>query len=219
MNTILSKLIRGSENKNLVAILGPLCLLLALGTSALAESTVASVTVGEQTPYVVLPGSNAVSVVTVTRTGTGNLDVYLSVIGLPAGAQVSFSPSPVHFSGSSVMSATANMVITAGPSTRPGTYPLVIKATDGGSHNVVSCGTVLQVGLTKPGVVKMPDGCALIGLQAPKGKACCIEAATNIWAPVWTYICTTNSGTNVLMVMVDEDAPKYPCRFYRLSVP
>jgi hypothetical protein len=75
------------------------------------------------------------------------------------------------------------------------------------------------VGLTSPGVVRIGDGCVLVGLLAPAGRPCCIQATTNLLAPVWTTVCTTNSGTNSLMVMVDKDAPQYPCRFYRLTVP
>src|SRR5215831_20202791 len=77
-----------------------LCALLALGANVLAESTVSSVSSGPQSPDPVQAGSNATYVVTVNRTGNGNLDVYLSATGLPAGVTATFTPIPVHFTGS-----------------------------------------------------------------------------------------------------------------------
>src|SRR6516164_6125325 len=86
--------------------------LLALGGNVLAAPILTSVTSGPQTPDPVQPGSNATYTVTVSRTGYGNIDVYLSATNLPAGVSATFSPIPVHFTGAVVFSATAHLVVT-----------------------------------------------------------------------------------------------------------
>ncbi len=192
---------------------------LALCGNALAAPVLTSVSAGPQAPDPVFPGSNATYVVTVNRTGNGNMDVYLSVSGLPAGVGAAFSPNPVHFTSSTPISATANLVVTTTGSTPPGCYPLTIVADDGGSQNIVTTGAALDVGLRSAGIARMANGRACIGFDSTSGQACSIQATTNLAAPVWTTICLTNSGTNSLLVFVDQDAPKYPCRFYRLSTP
>src|SRR5262245_47845200 len=107
--------------------------LFALSGNVLAESTVSSVSSGPQSPDPVQAGSNATYVVAVNRTGNGNLDVYLSATGLPAGVTATFSPIPVHFTGAVITSATAQLVVTTDASTPAGSYPFTIVADDGSS--------------------------------------------------------------------------------------
>jgi hypothetical protein len=198
--------------------------LLALGGNALAAPILTSVTTGPQSPDPVQPGSNATYVVTVNRTGNGNIDVYLSATGLPAGVSATFSPIPVHFIGAVVTSATAQLVVTTSASTLPGSYPFTIVADDGDSFNIVTNTAVLNVGLGGPGLsstgtICMTNGSACLTFTTTPGQSCSLQATTNLNNPVWTTLCTTNSGSYNLLTFVDQDAPIYPCRFYRLVAP
>src|SRR5260370_31745134 len=84
---------------------------LALCGNALAAPVLTSVSAGPQAPDPVFPGSNATYVVTVNRTGNGNMDVYLSVSGLPAGVGAAFSPNPVDFTRSTPHAAAPRLVV------------------------------------------------------------------------------------------------------------
>src|SRR5215471_14474055 len=117
--------------------------LFVLSGNVLAESTVGSVSSGPQSPDPVQAGSNATYVVTVNRTGNGNLDVYLSATGLPAGVTATFTPIPVHFTGSTNFSATAQLVVRTDASTPAGSYPFTIVADDGASFNIVTNNAIL----------------------------------------------------------------------------
>ena len=46
-----------------------------------------------------------------------------------------------------------------------------------------------------------------------------IQATTNLLAPTWTTIVTTNADSNGLFSFVDTAAANYPCRFYRTATP
>jgi len=193
--------------------------LLVLSGSVMGAPVLTSVSSGPQTPDPVQAGSNATYAVSVTRTGNGNIDVYLSATGLPAGATATFSPIPVHFTGPTPGSATAQLVITTDASIPPGSYPFTIVADDGASQNIVTNNATLDVGLSGPGIAQMPNGGMCIAFGTTPGQTCSLQATTNLVNPVWTTLCTTNSGTCSLLFFIDQDAPQYPCRFYRLFMP
>src|SRR5436309_793511 len=99
----------------------------------LAASVLSSVAISSQSPSAVVPGSAATYTVTVSRTDNGNLDAYLSVSGLPAGATASFSPAMVHFSGSTPTSGTAALTISTAASLASCSNSFTVTATEGGS--------------------------------------------------------------------------------------
>ncbi len=213
------KSLQGLQAKQKLASICILGVLVALNANVVAAPILTSVSAGTQAPDPVGAGSNATYVVTVTRTGNGNIDVYLSANGLPSGATATFSPTPVQFTGSTVLSATAQMVIATSASTAPGSYPFTIVAQDGASFNIVSNTATLDVTLSGPGIARMPNGGISIGFDTTPGQDCRLQATTNLSNPVWTTLCSTNSGTHNLMIFIDQDAAKYPCRFYRLAMP
>jgi hypothetical protein len=51
------------------------------------------------------------------------------------------------------------------------------------------------------------------------GGAYSIQATTNLVAPVWTTLVSTNADTNGLLSFVDQDAATYGLRFYRAKTP
>jgi hypothetical protein len=147
------------------------------------------------------------------------MEVYLSAPGLPLGATATFSPGSIRFIGSSGSSGTATMTVWTTEGTPPGPNPFRVVAEDGGSHNLETNFTQLDVTLTSPGLAKMASGGICMAFKAMPGASCSIQAAADLAAPVWTTLCTTNTGTNSLLIFADMDATNYPVRFYRLATP
>jgi hypothetical protein len=61
----------------------------------------------------------------------------------------------------------------------------------------------------------LANGGWCFAFAAQPGQMYEIQANTNFASPFWTTLCTTNSGTNNLLVFCDRDVTHYPCRFYR----
>src|SRR5437867_609284 len=113
---------------------------------ALAGPVLDSVTVSPQTPASINPGSNGTYTVTVTRTGYGDIDIYLSCSTLPAGASATFSPSMIHFTGPTPTSGTATLTISTTASTPTGVYAFTVTARDGASFNTRTDTGTLTIG-------------------------------------------------------------------------
>jgi hypothetical protein len=178
-----------------------------------ANPVLTSVEIGPQDSGAVCYSNSVSRTITVNRTGNGNMDIYLSALGLPLEAAASFSPNPLHFAGSAA-AATATLVIsTAG--LLPGSYPLSVIGTDGASPNAVTNTATLDVGVCMPGLWRMADGGLCFAFPSVPGQTYLVQASTNFTSPDWTTLCTTNSGTNNLLVFVDHDRASYPSRFYR----
>jgi len=206
-------------NKNFTTLL----IILACATRALAGSSIGSVSVGSQSPTLVTPGSNATYTVTVTRAGTGNLDVYLTITNLPAGVSASFAPSMVHFAGGpSTGFATLTLATTAG--VVPGTYNFTVTGRDGGSGNFKTADGVLVVGsdpnliLSQPprlAIQKLPQGSAQITCIGSPGYSYQIQATTDLANPSWTIIGNGTADQTGACIFADTDANLYSQRFYR----
>src|SRR5882762_6054356 len=97
--------------KTLINSLATLVFGLLAAQHGLASPVFDSVAVGPQAPGPINPGESATFTVTVTRIGSGNIDIYLTISGLPAGAAPSFSPGMVHFTGPSPLSGTSALTI------------------------------------------------------------------------------------------------------------
>lgn len=59
------------------------------------------------------------------------------------------------------------------------------------------------------------NGCVSVSVAGIPNQTFSLEATTNLAAPVWVTLCTTNFGTNTLMTIIDNDVTNYPARFYR----
>jgi len=79
---------------------------------------------GTPTAETVVPGGNATFALAMTRSGPGLGNINLTVAGVPAGANATFTPQSV--SGNS-----AQLAVTTSVSTPDGSYPLVVTATAG----------------------------------------------------------------------------------------
>jgi hypothetical protein len=190
-------------------------LALLLGTTgpALADGFPTSVQLEPLSPSPLCPGSTAASVVTINKSGGGSSDFVLSVAGLSKNISVSFSPNPVHISGSAT-AATATMNVSTTGGTLPGPHPFQVIATAGSSHNSVSNTAVLNMTLCSPAIAPMSDGGMAFAFTSVPGQNYQIQASANFLAPDWVPLCTTNATTN-LLIFVDRDAQHLPSRFYR----
>ncbi|SRR6266446_5231542 len=206
-------------NKQRLVPLLVLPLMLACSRETFSAPTLTAVDVGPQSPSPVCQGGAATFVVTVTRIGNGNMDVYLTAAGLPPGATASFSPNPVKFAGPTPPTGTSTLVISTTGGTPPGADPFSVIADDGGSLNTKTNTGALNVSLCSAGVAQLPDGSISLTFPGVAGQTYLIQATTNLAAPVWTTICTTNMGNNNVLKLIDSDSTNYPMRFYRMSLP
>src|SRR6266568_8790650 len=110
-------------NKALLNSLSALVFATLCAGSGMAASVLDSVAVGPQLPGPNNHGETAAFTTTVSRTGNGNIDVYLTISGLPADATPSFSPGMVHFTGPSPLAQTSTLNISTTASIPWGIYP------------------------------------------------------------------------------------------------
>jgi hypothetical protein len=75
-------------------------------------------------------GHQGTSTITTAISGGFSSAITLSVSGVPTGTTVSFSPNPIPAPGS----GNSTMTITVGANTPPGTYPLTVNGSGGGSQ-------------------------------------------------------------------------------------
>jgi hypothetical protein len=213
------------KNQLLTSIAG-IVLLLNCEKPASASPVLDSVGVGPQAPASINPGSNATYSVTVNRTGTGNIDIYLSCSNLPAGATANFSPTMVHFTGSDANSATSTLTIATTGSTPTGVYGFTVTARDGGSPNIrtntgtLTIGTDGKTSLAPQSITSvqmLPDHTFQIALSAGAGKSYLLQATTSLNPPSWTAISTNTADAAGLCVFIDSTAANYSSRFYRTS--
>jgi len=186
-------------------------------STGLAGPVLSSVEVGPQLPGPINPGESASFPVTVSRSGRGNIDVYLTISGLPVGATPSFSPSMVHFTGPSPLSETSALAISTTASTPRGIYPFTVTGDDGSSHNLKLGSGVLIIGTGVAAIQMLPDSSAKLTCCGSPGQSYLIQATTNLLTPVWTAISTNTAGSNSLFSFIDLDAKLCPCRFYRTA--
>ena len=157
---------------------------LLAGANASADPILTSVSADAQSPNPVCRGEQATYTVTVSRSGSGNMEIYLSAAGLPRGVTANFAPNPVKFTGSSTTSATSTLAISTAPTTAPWNYSWRVIATDGASHNTLTNTSSLNVTMCSPGAATAPDGSLCLAFAGTPGQSCRIEATTNLDNPV-----------------------------------
>jgi hypothetical protein len=208
---------------SIIRLVRVVSLLSVLGIPAglLAAPVLTSVAVSAQSPASIMAGASATYTVTVTRTNNGNLDVFLSVSGLPAGATPTFSPGTVHFTGPGPVQETSTLTISTLASVPNGVYPFTLVGTDGSSFNYKTAQGTLVVGdgMTAMSIVSCSmqgdSGFTLTCAGGPNEK-CLIQATTDLSSPnSWITIGTNTSGADGRFSFIDADAKNYPARFYR----
>ena len=201
-----------------LSILSTLALGILCASKALAAPVLSAVAVGPQLPSPINPGQSASYTVTVSRVGNGNIDVYLTIAGLPAGATASFSPSPVHFTGPLPLSETSTLTISTSDYTPLGIYNFTVTGDDGSSQNVKIGAGILTIGVGVASLQMLPDYSTKITCTGVPGQSYLIQATTNLTTPDWTAIATNTADVNSLFSYIDLDAKTCPCRFYRTAL-
>jgi hypothetical protein len=214
---------KGNMKPQLIGSLVAALFTLVYANKSFAAPVLSSVVMSCQSQISVQRGGIATYTVTVSRTGNGNMDVYLTVAGVPTGATASFSQDKITFSGSTPASETATLNIVTSATTPACTYGLTVTATDGGSQNRKTCTDTLIVAGSpeESGVLcagKLPDGSFRLTCQGAPNQNCFVQAATNLNQPIWVTLGTNTTDANGVFAFIDQDALNYPSRFYR-SVP
>jgi hypothetical protein len=195
-------------------VLWAMAFALISGNRLLADPYMTSLQVGAQAPDPVSPGGSATYSITITKTNSGGVVINLSTLGLPAGATASFSPNPVSISKSATVGM-ATLTISTTNALQPTYYPFQVVGQDGGSHNTLTNNAALDMGIRPACLERMPDGCFCYTFGSIPGKTYLVQANTNLCCATWTTLCSTNAGTNSLMMYIDTDRTFYSCRFYR----
>lgn len=212
------------KHSRLVILVG-LALLLGRAGELMAAPTLTAVAVSAQSPASIPAGSTASYTITVTRINNGNMDVYLSISGLPVGATPSFSPSMVHFTGPAPMQETSTLTISTLPTVPNGIYPFTVTGTDGASFNFKTAQGTLVIGdggmmaMTIVSCAMQSDGGFTLTCAGGPNEKCLVQATSDLTQPInWVTISTNTSGADGRFSFIDTDAKNYPARFYRTEM-
>jgi hypothetical protein len=135
------KAVSETMRKNLLTVRAVVAVALISGGDVFGESILTGITVGTQAPAAIAPGNSATYVVTVSRAGSGRLDVDFSVMDLPTGASADFTPDVVSFVGNSPTSKTTTLTISTTASIPGGTFAFRVRAS-GGANVWTNTGTL-----------------------------------------------------------------------------
>ena len=159
--------------------------------------------------------------VTLTRTGSGVLNVSLSSSGLPEGATATFSPNLVRFTGRVPETLTSTLTIT-GPNVTP-TTTCTFTVTGESRREVVTVTNQFPPELPTPPlrfpVLFAPDQPGTEGIKV-RGKGSIgatyqIEATSDLSNPSWCPIGLSIADGDGLFSLLDAQAKDLPARFYR----
>lgn len=216
-------------NKLVFAWLTGIGLSFATCTAGAAAVKISSVTLGSssnplaasaaQQPGTIAPGGVATYQVTVTSSGSGNLNALLSISGLPDRASAKFSPNVVKFNSKTGTSESSVLTVTTSNSLPVGTYSFVVTASHGGRNDSQSTSGQLVVGYT-------PSSLSLAVLRGVGTQVSCtgmpnqtyvIQATSNLGsASSWANLATNKMDSTGVFVWSDTHAAQYRCRFYRM---
>jgi hypothetical protein len=206
--------------------LASLSALLLPATPVFAAPTLSAITIGAQAPASAIPGDSVKYQLTVCRAGSGSLDAYLSMIGLPVAVLATFDPVVVRFHSNSPATLGATLILSTSTSMAAGTYPFTVVARHGSSSKFQQTQGVLTLGNSPRVQIQPllliesgPEGqMRLSGSTAP-GQVLSIEATTDLGSGVWTTLSTNTADFSGVFEFIDVDATNFWSRFYRTSSP
>lgn len=190
-----------------------------------AQATLRLFQMDKQLPVPAKIGGLASYLVTVTRAGSGSLDVYLTSTSLPEGCTVSFVPPKVSFTDQGPSTKNATMVVRVPDNLAAGSYPFAVSARHGNSRNILSCANTLVIG-TDQIVIKQPvldtpvlqpDGTIGLSGTGTASQPLLIQATTNLAFPNWETIAVHSLDEQGFFALVDQDSTNFPARFYRAA--
>ncbi len=98
-----------------------------------------------------------------------------------------------------------------------GSYAVVVAA-NGGSVTSTVAGLTIYVPPTISGVSAVPSGSVQLNLAGTPGESYIVEAATNLFPPIWIPLATNTLGTNGVWQFTDGQSTNFPQQFYRLML-
>lgn len=211
------------KTNRITATLVSALLALAFVNNARATASLASASISSQSPAVASRGGLCYFPITVTRAGTGSLDVYLTVTGLPEGSEYSFVPPKVVFTAKDRSTKQATLMVRVPATTPNGSYAVTMTARHGNSPVVLTSTTTLVVGadpvMVLPPLLSTPvnqaNGVLLSGTGTPSLPVA-IQATTNLTSSAsWETIGVLSADDAGLFSYIDQDSTNFPARFYR----
>ncbi len=198
-----------------------MALSLATASVSHAMSDFVSLSIEPEWPATANPGTVIVYKVTaVVREGSGLLEVSFSSLGLPAGATVSVSPSPLRFTGHEPTVQSALLTVTCPEVTPIDTYPFTL--TGNAQREAITFTNQVQQELYS--LIVAPPVLALDRLSAGSlrlrgkgttGQTYTIETSPTLTNPVWTPAGSSTADGNGRFTFFTAQAPDAPVRFYR----
>ena len=91
-------------------------------------------------------------------------------------------------------------------------------AANGGSVTSTVAGLTIYVPPTISGVSAVPSGSVQLNLAGTPGESYIVEAATNLFPPIWIPLATNTLGTNGVWQFTDGQSTNFPQQFYRLML-
>jgi hypothetical protein len=194
---------------------------LAACVSTHAMSELVSISFEPEWPASSEPGNVILyKVTTVTRAGQGLLEVFLSCQGLPEGTTVSFSPSPLRFTGREPTIQTSIMTVTTPIVMPTDIHPFIITGqaqretrffTNQPPADFKSAPNTQPVLLMD---VLDQNNLKLRGTGA-SGQTYQIESTTDLANPNWTTVGSSTADGNGRFTLFIQDSQDAPMRFFR----
>ncbi len=203
------------------AVLIGIAFALANATATPAMSTLITLSTEAMWPTSSTPDSNLVyTVTTVSRGGSGLLEVTLSAGAMPPGVTVTFSPSVLRFTGNQVTTQTAIMTVHC-PSLIPlDSYPFTLTGTALRESITVTNQVMFtpEYIATRPPTLyldKLGGGSLRLRGLGATGKTYQIEAKSNLTDSVWMPLGSSIADGNGRFTFFTAQAAGAPVRFYR----
>jgi hypothetical protein len=203
------------------SILIGMALSLTIVSTGHAMSTFVSLSIEPEWPTTSNPGTVILYKVTaVVREGSGLLEVSLSSLGLPAGATVEFSPSPLRFTGHVPYVQTAMMTVTCPEVTPTDTYPFTLTG-DARREALTLTNQVEQelysliVGPPVLILDRLSGNDLRLRGKGTTGQTYKIESTPSLTQPDWTTLGTSTADGNGRFTFFTAQAAGAPMRFYR----
>jgi hypothetical protein len=160
------------------------------------------------------------NVTTVGRGGSGLLEVTLTAGAMPPGVTVTFSPSPLRFTGNQVSSQTATMTVHCSSPTPLDCYPFTLTGTTM-RESITITNLVMfspQYVAVRPPTLYLDNlgngALRLRGLGAT-AKTYRIEVKPHLSDAVWTPLGSATADGNGRFTFFTSMASDSPARFYR----
>ncbi len=207
--------------KRVYTILMGMALTLTTVSVSHAMSDFVSLSIEPEWPATSNPGTVILYKVTaVVREGSGLLEVSFSSLGLPEGATVSVSPSPLRFTGHEPTVQSALLTVTCPEVTPTETYPFTVTGTT--RREAITLTNQVQQELysliVAPPVLaldRLSEGSLRLRGKGTTGQIYRIESTPSLTEPTWSTAGSCTADGNGRFTFFTAQAPDATMRFYR----